>query len=408
MTTAQLLNSDLCSLRAWYAERWKPPFLTPRQILIEAVEHGLMAEGDAGEAAEAKTMDLCVNPGIDTAETDLLALASHISSFANFLAWLLRGQQAPWNRPETMHLSVNSVYMEHERSTYHTVFKVPYEQESEGSADLSHLSRGTHERLAESATSNFRAANEDELPQLHARLHQTWTNQETTMREVRLGEVSGTSRGLQQATQSDVAVPRVPFGAPSVYWQSGAFIGVSGANLRRIALVDRWDGWCQSAIERSWDVLGECSVYQCPMDILVVEIGKLRKGHWSNPFIIGYRHPIAKTLRFKRRGGENFSENWNVVEREHDWATREEWLDSLTEDGVLADLIHVYSVGVPENRASILELAQAKLARLRGEKPEENLTACFDRINPCPYRSCCPRGFEPSNEMGFVAITSFC
>lgn len=300
MTTAQLLNSDLCSLRAWYSERWKPPFLTPKQILIHAVEHGLMAEGDAGEAAEAKAMDLCVDPGLDTAETDLLGVASHISSFANFLGWVVRGQQPAYKRPEPVTLPDGTL------------------------------------------------------------------------------------------------------------WQSGAFLSAPETHLRRVVLLNRWDGWTQSALERSWEVLGETAVYGVGIDLIIIEVGSLRNGRWHNAFTKAFRHPVAKTLRFRKRDGEDFGSNWVAVEREHDSATREEWLDSMTEDGVLADLLYVHSVGVPENRPAILQLAQTKLARLKREKPEENLTACFDRINPCPYRSTCPRGLEPSNATGFVAITSFC
>jgi hypothetical protein len=143
------------------------------------------------------------------------------------------------------------------------------------------------------------------------------------------------------------------------------------------------------------------------MDCLIVEIGSLRDGRWSNAFTRGYRHPVSKTLRFRKRDGDDFGSTWVKVEREHDSASREDWLDAMTEDGVLAEAVHVHSVA--QNRVpEILALAQVKMARIREaqEPPEENLTACFTRINPCPFRSCCPRGTEPSPEAGFVQITS--
>lgn len=187
-------------------------------------------------------------------------------------------------------------------------------------------------------------------------------------------------------------------------WESGAFLSQDERSLRRVVLVDRWDAWAQMALENSWDVAGECSVYQVPIDCLIIEIGSLRKGRWSNPFTVGYRHPVSKTLRFRKRDGEDFGSTWDRVQREKDKATREEWLDAMTEDGVLPDVIQVHSVSVPErNRCNI---ALKKLDRIREarEAPEENTSMCFQKINPCPFRNCCPRGIEPSPEAGFIYV----
>jgi len=295
-----MLSDDLCARRAWYGLRWQAPFLTPKQILVSAVDHGLLASGDAGEAAETYALDLCVNPGLDTAEPDMLAVAEHIASFANLLAWTLQGTGGPWKRPEAI---------------------------------------------------------------------------------------------------------RLPDGSP---WTTGAFLSPTETHLRRVVLLDRWDAWAETALERGWDTAGECSVYGAPMDCLIVEIGAMRNGRWGNPFTRGYRHPVSKTLRFRKRDGEDFGSTWSKVEREHESASREEWLGTLTEDGILAETIHVHQVPVPERSGAILHLAQSRLARIReaGEPPEENLSMCFSRMNPCPFRSCCPRGEEPSESLGFTRITS--
>ena len=300
-TSKNLLSSDLCERRAWYSLRWAAPFLAPKEILYLAVEHGLCSIGDAGEAAESHAMDLCVDPGVDTSEEDLLGLAQHIASLANFLAWLLRGSQPPYKRPEPISLP-------------------------------------------------------DRTP-----------------------------------------------------WTSGAFLNGSETHLRRVVLVDRWDSWAQLALERSWDVAGECSVYGVGMDCVIVELGSLRKGRWSNPFTRAYRHPVAKTLRFKKRDGDDFGSTWIKVERENDKASREDWLDAMGDDGVLAESIHVLSMEAPQRGSAIIALAQSKLERIRaaGEPPEENLSMCYDRIHPCPFRACCPRGLEPGPETGFVPTSSF-
>jgi hypothetical protein len=295
-----LLNSDLCPRRAWYSLRWSPPCLSAKEILYRSVEFGLQSTDDAGEAAETHALDLAVDPGIDTNETDLLALANHIGALANFTAWVLRGSQGPWERPQPVIL---------------------------------------------------------------------------------------------------------PDGSP---WESGAFLSASQRGLRRVVLVDRWDAWAQMALERSWDVAGECSVYEVGMDCIIVDIGAMRQGRWSNPFTTGYRHPVAKTLRFRKRDGDDFGSNWDKVWRDADWATRDEWLNALADDGALTDVVQVHSVEVPVRAGELCNIAQSKMGSIRDSAcaPEESPSMCFDRVHPCPFRSVCPRGLEPSEERGFTSCSA--
>ena len=295
-TPLTLAEDDFCRRLVYLSERWQAPALTPKQILTQSVEHGLMSAADPGEAANAEALRLCTEVGIETAETDLLAVAEHVSALAEFLVWLIRGTESPYKRPEAIRVG--------ERST----------------------------------------------------------------------------------------------------WNSGAFLSQNERSLRYVALVDRWDAWTQMALENSWQIRGECAAYQVPMDVIVVPIGKLRKGRWSNPFTTAYRHPVAKVLRFKKRDGEDFGSTWDRVLREQDKASREEWLDAMTDDGVLAESLHVHHVDVPENFSVILHLIESKLTRIAQttEPPEPQFSQCFDRIHPCPFRSACPRGLEPSPELGFL------
>ena len=292
-TPLTLAEDDFCRRLVYLSERWQVPALTPKQILTQSVEHGLMSAADPGEAANAEALRLCTEVGIETAETDLLAVAEHVSALAEFLVWLIRGTESPYKRPEAIRVG--------ERST----------------------------------------------------------------------------------------------------WNSGAFLSQNERSLRYVALVDRWDAWTQMALENSWQIRGEISAYQVPMSVIVVPIGKLRKGRWSNPFTTAYRHPVAKVLRFKKRDGEDFGSMWDRVLREQDKASREEWLDAMTDDGVLAESLHVHHVDVPENFSAILHLAESKLTRIAGttEPPEPQYSQCFDKIHPCPFRSACPRGLEPSEEL---------
>lgn len=256
-----------------------------------------MAPGDAGEAAEAESLRLSTEVGIDTAEMDLLAVAEHIGALSNFLAWLLRGSQPPYKRPDDISLD----------------------------------------------------------------------------------------------------------GSP---WISGAFLDASERGLRRVSLVDRWDAWAQTALENSWAVMGECAAYGVGMSIVIVEIGQLRKRRWSNPFTTAYRHPVSKTLRFRKRDGDDFGSTWEKVWRERDKASREEWLDAMTEDGVLAESITVHQVEVSPRSEDIRALSERQLFRVANtvQCPDPQFSQCFDRIHPCPFRVCCPRGEEPSESMGFVSI----
>ena len=294
MPTAQLLSEDdFCARRAFYSQRWRSPALRPKEILVRSIEHGLMASDDAGDAAEAESLRLSTEIGIDTEQTDLLSLAEHIGGLANFLAWLVRGEQPPYKRPEQIRI------------------------------------------------------------------------------------------------------------ADGKMWVSGAFLSKDERSLRHVKLVDRWDAWTQTALENSWQIMGECAAYRVPMSVVVVEIGKLRKGRWSNPFTTAYRHPVSKTLRFRRRDGDDFGSTWEKVFRETDKATREEWLDAMADDGVMAESIHVHVVQ-PERVEERISLAGSKVDRIRSTTtpPDPQFSQCFERIHPCPFRSCCPRGMEPNAEMG--------
>lgn len=292
--TARILTSDDgCRRAAHYDLRWEPPARTPKEILRLAIEHGLMSDAeDPGEAASDYVMELAVERTIDTPEQDLLSLAAHIASLAEFLVWIQR-TGAPWERPESI-----------------------------------------------------------ELP--NGRL-----------------------------------------------WTPGAFLSRYG--LKHLALVDRLDAMTEMSLRHSWSVKGESAAYELPVDIIAVEIGSLRAGRWSNPFTKAYRHPQARTLRFRKRDGESFGVTWDRVEREHDEATREEWLDAMTDDGILEERVHLFQCDVPDRRSNIVSLAEEKMERLNSSSdiPEMQPSRCFDRMHPCPYRGTCPAGIEPSEALGF-------
>lgn len=197
--------------------------------------------------------------------------------------------------------------------------------------------------------------------------------------------------------------PFVP--APSKRdWDSGVYLSEREDCLRSVKCVDRFDGMTEMSLRTAWEGQGESSIYGVPMDVVVVEIGALRQGRWTNPWTSAWRHPVAKTLRFRKRDGESFGANWERVFREHDRATCEEWTDAMTDDGVLAESIHILHIEVPDRSEEYVRLSHDKIKRIAAtvEVPEIQLSRCFDRMHPCPYRACCPNGKDPG-EMGFRA-----
>lgn len=187
-------------------------------------------------------------------------------------------------------------------------------------------------------------------------------------------------------------------------WNPVSFLDASETHLRRIVLCSRWDAYRMVEEEHDWRTL-EGSIYGVPMDLVVVVLGQERDGRRHGPLSKGWRHPVSKTLRFRKRDGGDFDGNWEKVWRERGDFSKEEWLDAMSDDGVLTDVVQVHTVQA-SNR-DWCDIALKKLERIRKatQPPEESPSMCFDRIHPCPFRSCCPRGVEPSPEMGFLHHT---
>ena len=186
-------------------------------------------------------------------------------------------------------------------------------------------------------------------------------------------------------------------------WESSAFLNASGSGLRQLLVVDSWTEERQLATMHSWQVQGEMAAYGVPMTLLVAVIGKRRDGRWINPFTRGYRHPVSYELRLQKRDGEPFGPTWEKVWREKYDGTREEWLDGLTYDGVLAESLIVHPIQSLPFDQEIRTVLEAKTLRIQAshELPEVQLSVCDDALHPCPYRSACPYFRLPSERSGF-------
>jgi hypothetical protein len=186
-------------------------------------------------------------------------------------------------------------------------------------------------------------------------------------------------------------------------WVPSSF--VSGHRLRRLVLVDRWTDERAIAESHDWRSL-EGALYGLPMDLLVVVIGQNREGRRHGPLTRAWLHSVNQKVRFRKRDGSGFDDSWEPIFREHFRGEREEWLESMTEDGVLADTVLVHEVPVPEHAQQIRDLAARKLERIAATKelPEAQLSACDDPIAPCAFRSCCPYWRLPSEDLGFLRL----
>lgn len=191
------------------------------------------------------------------------------------------------------------------------------------------------------------------------------------------------------------------------HWTPTTFLDPSESHLRRLILCSKWDAYRQVQEEHDWRTL-ESAVYGVPMDLVVVVLGPERNGRRHGPLCKGWTHPVSKTLRFRKRDGTGFDGAWEPVFREQSDFSREDWLDALVEDGLLLECVVIHQTPALDRASEIVHLAESKITRLRDNEypPEPQLSRCFDRFHPCPFRSCCPRGLEPSEELGFISALS--
>ena len=294
---AALLNTDdRCRRAAFLSLQWKPQLIHPMDAVRLAIETGLeyCGKSDPWDIAHETLMQLAVERGFDSNQTDLLGQAEHLASIAEFVTYLLR-TGSPFKRPEPITL---------------------------------------------------------------------------------------------------------PNGTP---WIPSSFLDPSGRYLRRVVLVSRWDAYRMTEEEHSWRTM-EAAIYGVPMDLLVVVLGQERNGRRHGALTKGWQHPVAKNLRFRKRDGTGFDANWEPIFREKSNFSRQDWLDALVEDGLLPEIVLIHRAESPQ--IDVSALAEAKLARIHAttDYPEPQLSSCFQRVHPCPFRSICPRGLEPSTELGFVKL----
>lgn len=188
-------------------------------------------------------------------------------------------------------------------------------------------------------------------------------------------------------------------------WTPSAFLSADESHLRRVVLCGRWDAYRMVQEEHDWRTL-ESAIYGVPMDLIVIVLGQERSGRRHGPLTKGWQHPVSKTLRFRKRDGEGFDGAWNAIYREQSNFSREDWLDAMVEDGVLSESVLIHQAGLSETFPDVKTIAENALDRIGGTEyaPQPQLSRCFDRFHPCPFRSACPQGKEPSEDLGFTKL----
>ncbi len=207
-----------------------------------------------------------------------------------------------------------------------------------------------------------------------------------------------TVRGTQSPWErpEDVKVGSQP-------WRSGCFLSDSGTRLKAVLCTDRWDEARELSTLHSWFYTGEAVAYQMPLDLTVVITGQRRDARWHGPLTCGWTHPVSKLLRMRKRDGKGFSAEWKKVYREEWEGSREGWLDVLTDDGILGDVIIPYEVPVHEESKKISSLIERKLAAIReqSECPPPQPSVC-DGVSPCQFRDACWNFKPPGIALGYI------
>jgi hypothetical protein len=190
-------------------------------------------------------------------------------------------------------------------------------------------------------------------------------------------------------------------------WEPSCFLAASGARLKRIVLVDRWSDERTLSESHSWKSVGEAEAYCLPMTQTVVVIGQHREGRRHSPWSKAWIHPVVTSqIRMRKRSGEPFSGKWRQIWREDEDYNRETWLEAMTSDGILGDVLFETEVPVPEGAGAgkIRRLMERKLMDVEITKvlPDPRPSVC-DWPVPCPFN--CWSFEQPSERNGFVRLS---
>jgi hypothetical protein len=185
----------------------------------------------------------------------------------------------------------------------------------------------------------------------------------------------------------------------------GTLTDRKGTHFREILGVSRWSDARKLHEVRSWYTLGQVCKHKLPMKLIVIVLGPLVRGRRTGYFSRGYYQYRLNKLRFRKRDGSAISDKFEVAFREeNDHISKDDWIQSMYQDGVLSDSLFVIDIPVPSepDRLAVIDL-QERLEQRFGEiqsLPTKQLSTCDDPVSPCPFRSCCWSSPESLPEEG--------
>lgn len=179
-------------------------------------------------------------------------------------------------------------------------------------------------------------------------------------------------------------------------WESGLFECHKTRTVHRIVLIPHYDDEILRSFAHQWGVVGELAALGRDIMLTAVVIGQSRGGRRHSHWTKGLTHPVQKSLRFARRDGEKsgFTKGWKDVWREQTQITAEAWLDQMTTDGVLEEMIvtrkvpHRRSDGrVVSAERDLVQVAE-RMAQASADSPMRR-SACDDLRGACPFQAWC-------------------
>lgn len=189
-------------------------------------------------------------------------------------------------------------------------------------------------------------------------------------------------------------------------WQPACYAIPGG--LRRIVLCDHWSERRALQEARDWQTL-EGALYGLPVTIIAVVLGAMRDGRRHGPLSKGYLHPRSGDLRFKKRDGNDFGENWDKVFRESNLFENEQWIEAMSADGVMEETFLIqppveFDADQSREIAEVAKVAMDALAHPDIYPVRRSLSSCFDSIHPCEFRHPCSYFHEPEIGKGFISV----
>lgn len=179
-------------------------------------------------------------------------------------------------------------------------------------------------------------------------------------------------------------------------WQSGLFETRKGA-LHRIILVSHIDDDVLRGFAHSWGTVGELAALERDVTLTFVAIGAQRGGRRHSAWSKCFQHPVQKSaLRFGRRKGSNgFTSGWTDVWREQTDIRAERWLDQMTADEVVEDLIQSRRIPYRKDDARI-EQAKSDLFTILPQMERATIDSPMRRSScdevgrgACPWQGYC-------------------